>query len=187
MGDKNQVAYLWNFLQREIEGPVLEIGSRKESHANGYRHLFPDVEYIGLDMQEGTDVDVVHDITTGIGPLKEDYFDLVICPSVLEHVDRPWLAAEVITQVTKGKGILYLSVPWMWKYHGYPADYWRISPKAFPVLFPDFEWGKMHATGNKEGISPRRINENPTGFDLFFKKNFFAYAPTMVNAIGVKK
>ena len=181
MGDQNQVNYLINFLPRKIKGPVLEIGCRLESLAPMYRHLFPNVEYVGLDMQEGTNVDVVHDITTGLGPFEKDYFELVICPSVLEHVDRPWLAAEMITQISQPNGIIYLSVPWMWRFHGYPSDYWRISPKAIPVLFPDFKWGKMHATSNRPG-SPIEIKENPSGFDT----QGASYVPTMVNVIGVK-
>ena len=34
---------------------------------------------------------------------------------------------------------MFLSVPWVWRFHGYPSDYWRFSPEALKFLFPGFK------------------------------------------------
>jgi SAM-dependent methyltransferase len=64
-------------------GRVLEIGSR---NINGsIRPLFDDaVDYVGVDPQDGPDVDIVGDgatVDAGLGT-----FDVVACTEVLEHV-----------------------------------------------------------------------------------------------------
>ncbi len=163
----------------KVEGPVLEIGSRVESNTQPYRPLFPGIEYVGVDMQDGTNVDFVIDLTEGIGDLEEEHFELIICASVLEHVKYPWLFAENVTKLARPGGFLYLSVPWIWRYHMYPDDYFRYSPSGVKVLFPGFEWKKFYASTRKIG----EIYEiaNFKGFD-----KSIGLQPMMVNSLGLK-
>lgn len=63
---------------------VIEIGSR---NINGtVRPLFPNAKWIGLDLYEGPDVDVV---ISALDYKPEHLVDLVICCEVLEHA-RDW-------------------------------------------------------------------------------------------------
>jgi SAM-dependent methyltransferase len=79
------------------------------------------------DIASTSGVDLVWDLQEE--PLVEyhDAFDLFISTSVLEHVQRPWLAARNMETVIKSGGYLYIAVPWVWRYHRYPDDYWRVS------------------------------------------------------------
>lgn len=61
---------------------VVEIGSRD---INGtVRDLFPDADYIGVDVQDGQGVDVVADAATWRPKRKAD---IVVCCEVFEHTD----------------------------------------------------------------------------------------------------
>lgn len=142
LGDINQKYYLRHF-KPPVDGPVLEIGSKDYGSTMNFREDFPGHEYVGLDLEEGPGVDVVADLTEGIGTLPEKHFGLVICCSVLEHTPRPWVMAENITRLVKSQGWLFMSVPWVWSYHAYPDDYFRFSFRGIETLFPAFEWDEL--------------------------------------------
>ena len=59
---------------------------------------------------------------------------------MLEHTPKPWAIAENIGRLLRPGGMLYISVPWVWRYHAYPDEYFRFSPRAVQVLFPGMEW-----------------------------------------------
>ncbi|MCF6358453.1 MAG: class I SAM-dependent methyltransferase, partial [Draconibacterium sp.] len=147
MGDKNQDIYLKKYMPK-VSGPVLEIGSKDYGNTSSFRDFYLDSEYIGIDMEGGKNVDHVLDLTQGIGDLPRDYFALGVCCSVLEHVRKPWVMAENISAVIRPGGSLYISVPWVWRYHAYPADYYRFSWKGIMELFPDFDWHHIYYSTN---------------------------------------
>jgi len=37
-----------------------------------------------------------------------------------------------------------MSVPWVWRYHAYPDDYFRFSWRGIETLFPEFSWSDKH-------------------------------------------
>ena len=149
MGDRNQIIYLQR-LVKSVEGPVLEVGSREYGSTSSFRAIFKG-EYVGVDMAEGPGVDVVADLTESAAPLGDDRFALVICCSVLEHVRKPWRFAENITRVVRPGGLLFMSVPWVWRYHPYPDDYFRFSPRGVESLFEAFDWRARQYSTSVEG------------------------------------
>lgn len=134
MGDVNQFLYAQRVLGK-IQGRVLEIGSKDYGNTQPFRELFKDCEYVGVDLEDGKNVDYVVDLEKGVGPLQGQKFDLIIICSVLEHSPKPWVLAENIQSVLSDTGALYSCHPWVWRYHKYPEDYFRFSPKAIASLF----------------------------------------------------
>ena len=116
-------------------GRVLEIGSK---NINGtVRQYFDNAkEYIGIDMDEGDNVDVVldaHDLTPYF---KTASFDTVICLETLEHDLLFWLTLEQIDKVLKPGGNLFISTPTFgFPYHAYPIHPYLFSKDAFNLLF----------------------------------------------------
>lgn len=142
MGDANQLTYLKRMVPT-VDGPVLEVGSREVGSTSGFRDFYRGVDYVGIDIQAGEGVNYVIDIAAEMPeavPIGRAGMALVICCSVLEHVANPWLAAKNLTMLTRTGGEIYVSVPWVWRYHAYPDDYWRFSWRGVQLLFPDFEW-----------------------------------------------
>lgn len=118
------------------KGRTLVIGSRLYDNFDR-RSLYRDV--IGLDMLAGPGVDVVHDMEN---PLPESLgkFDHIDLCSVMEHCKRPWKMAWAVEKALKKDGTLIVCVPFVWRVHSYPGDYWRMTINAFDVLFPSLDW-----------------------------------------------
>lgn len=152
MGDYNQLLWVKNN-KGLIKPDILEIGSRKysEDTFNDFRALFPkDWSYLGADMQLGENVDRVVDFTSNIEDIEKKIgsklFKTVICCSVLEHVNRPWIFASNVSKVVEKGGYLFLSVPFIWEFHGYPSDYWRFTHEGVKVLFDQFHFPEESIT-----------------------------------------
>lgn len=137
--------------------PILEVGGRHVSKLPNHRRLFSeDIEYLSLDLEEGVGVDIVHNMEEPLP--KNQRFNSVICCSVLEHVQRPWLVAENINKCLNTGGHLYVAAPFVWRYHDYPGDYWRYTDKALQILFPNIEWVLMkYATKKRKEIADTYI------------------------------
>lgn len=124
------------------EGRTLIVGSRVYATREDRRRLYKHA--IGVDMLEGPGVDVMYNLEDGV---LVELFDHVECRSVLEHSRRPWLLTANIERMLVEGGTLDLSVPFCWKVHAYPSDYWRFTTEAVRELFPNIEWrALMYAT-----------------------------------------
>jgi hypothetical protein len=120
------------------EGPVLVVGSKIYEGRQDWRKTYPDG--VGLDMLPGDGVDIVHDLETETPENLRGHFGHIDCVSILEHSKRPWLAAQSLQEMLRPGGSIYLSVPFVWRYHPYPDDYWRFTHAALPILFQQVEW-----------------------------------------------
>jgi hypothetical protein len=191
MGDVNQLVYLKRFMP-SVSGPVLEIGSKDYGSTSSFRDFYAGCEYVGIDMEPGKNVDLVVDLAAGPGALRAGHFALGICCSVLEHVRRPWALAEHLTGVIRAGGALYMSVPWVWRYHAYPDDYFRFSWRGIMELFPGFEWKHVCYSTNVPDEIIEIPAENPGVDDAMAafadtpagKRKYLPYL--MVNMLGFK-
>jgi len=146
MGSINQINYARHFIKSRPQR-VLEVGSKDYGNTQNFRDVFNVPEYVGLDMEAGAGVDRVHDLRTGTGDLGA--FDLIICCSVLEHVRKPWVMAENLMELLAPGGTLYMCVPWVWRYHAYPDDYFRFSWRGIENLFEQLQWSDFYYSSSK--------------------------------------
>lgn len=143
MGDIYQLEYA----KRHIDcfaDPVLEVGSANYGTTQDFRELFDRASYLGIDMLDGPGVDMVLDLTQDFDAidraLEGRRFRTIICLSVLEHCAQPFVMAQNMTRLLEPGGVIYISVPWVWKFHGYPSDYWRFTHEGVKLLFPELEF-----------------------------------------------
>ena len=144
MGDVNQMTLICTH-SVEFEGPFLEVGSKDYGSTGNMRSMFAGRgEYIGADMSAGDGVDVVVDFTDDAETIDDvlggERFGTIFCLSVLEHCEQPFRMAENLTRLLKPGGRLCVSVPFAWRYHGYPHDYWRFTHEGVRKLFPKLEF-----------------------------------------------
>lgn len=125
---------------RPKDGITLVVGAKCHKGKADRRLLYP--KALGMDMAEGEGVDVVHNLEKPFRK-KLGQFDHIDCFSVLEHVKRPWLAAENIQDAMTDGATIFLAVPFVWRIHGYPSDYWRFTQASLPVLFHRIRWLQM--------------------------------------------
>ena len=135
MASPNDLLYVEKFCSN-INGPILEIGIFKSQ----FKSYLKGKDFTGPNIEAGEDVDIVCDLTDKNNPLPKNHYELILCNSILEHTPIPWIMADVISDLIKPGGKMYLSCPWVWKYHKYPDDYYRYSFKAIEFLFPKLKW-----------------------------------------------
>lgn len=129
-------------------GRTLIVGSRVYATREDRRRLYE--EAVGVDMLAGPGVDVVANLEEQVPDELLFYFHHIECISVLEHSRRPWLLAANIERLMAPGATLHLAVPFVWKTHGYPSDYWRFTAEAVRELFPGIKWDAlMYASQEK--------------------------------------
>ena len=180
MANRNEPGYLGKFIRDYPlsswlpsldEGRVLNIGSKNYGHNIFYDQILQGKEILGVDMVEGDRVDVVCNMEGDCKELNGEKFSIIICASVLEHCERPWIVADNIQNHLMPSGLLYVTVPWVWRTHNYPKDYWRMSPDAVRVLFPLVKWKRVaHGTHNEnEFINEGADHDNQPPWRVVFR------------------
>jgi hypothetical protein len=127
-----------NFIQAldQFEsGAVLEIGSRARS-AISRKHRIPDrLEYVGLDILAGPNVDVIGDAHELAALFPDRKFVAAFSTSVFEHLLMPWKVALEFNSVLELGGIVYTATHQTWPLHEEPWDFWRFSRDTWRALF----------------------------------------------------
>ena len=119
---------------------VLEIGSfNVNGSIRNYIEAFKPSKYVGIDIMNGPNVDMVLDAYDIVDKFGKNSFDFVICTEVVEHV-KYWQKVFInIKQILKQNGVLVLTTRSKnFPYHGYPYDYWRYEIGDMKDIFIDF-------------------------------------------------
>ncbi len=115
----------------DCPGPVFEFGAYQVEGQEGYanlRGLFPKKPYIGCDMRPGPGVDRVEDVTAI--NLPDESAGTVLCIETFEHVFGVQKAFEEVFRLLKPGGVFIITSPLNFRIHGYPDDYWRMTPNC---------------------------------------------------------
>ncbi len=94
-------------------------------------------EYVGVDWTESSHdikADVIADLNKPI-PVESKVADTVISMSVLEHLYEPQNMIDEAYRILKPSGNILLQVPWQWRIHEKPHDYFRYSPYGLKYMF----------------------------------------------------
>lgn len=89
-------------------------------------------EYVGVDVVEGANVDVV--MKNDVLPFAEESVDVVLSGQCLEHCENPFSLVKEMARVTKKGGLVIIAAPWNQGKH-LDVDRWRFAPQGFKTLF----------------------------------------------------
>jgi SAM-dependent methyltransferase len=115
----------------ECPGPILEFGAYQVEGQEGYadlRGMFPGKTYVGCDMRPGPGVDRVEDVTAV--SLPSESAGTVLCIETFEHVFEVRKAFDEVFRLLKPGGLFVITSPLNFRIHGYPDDYWRMTPNC---------------------------------------------------------
>jgi SAM-dependent methyltransferase len=128
--------------------PILDIGSCYEAGYHRWcdrRALFPDLEYVGCDIRSGPGVDRIEDAQKLT--FSDSSIGTVILLETLEHLPDPERAMAEVHRVLRDDGLLLLSVPFSYRLHGFPSDYWRFTPSGLYEMLGEFPWKSVFSAG----------------------------------------
>lgn len=124
---------------RELDAPaVLELGTKQSvpGRSTMHRDWVPDAtEFLGTDIDDGPDVDLVADVHRLSEVVGNERFDVILSCSTFEHLKYPTLAAHELMKTLRVGGLLYIQTHQSFPLHGYPFDYFRFSQEALASLF----------------------------------------------------
>ncbi len=133
------VHYLHNKAFRKntdlIKGTVVDLGCGTAPYRNDVLEYAD--KYIGVDWSNSMhDVkpDVVADLSKKF-PFEDSFADTLISFQVLEHLPTPQLYLRECHRILKKGGVLLLSVPFQWRVHEAPYDYFRYTRYGLEYMF----------------------------------------------------
>jgi SAM-dependent methyltransferase len=74
-------------------------------------------------------------------PFQADAFDGIVLTEVLEHCTNPFAAIAEVFRVLKPGGLLLVTSPFVWVFHGikdHYQDYWRFTHQGWQLLLQAF-------------------------------------------------
>lgn len=115
---------------------ILDVGSKSYSGHDTYRELLMNnqIEYIGLDVEKGKNVDIVPKNAFIWNELENESFDFCISGQTFEHNPFFWVTFSEIARILKQDGMVCVIAPGRGEVHRYPVDCWRFYPDAWNSL-----------------------------------------------------
>ena len=117
-----------------ISGDLLDVGSGEQVYKSFLEEYSK--TYTSLDWQSSqheVEPDIKADLNREL-PLESRSYDTVFMISVIEHLSNPLRAIQEIDRIMRLDGKLIVQVPWMWRTHEEPFDYFRFTPYALEEL-----------------------------------------------------
>ena len=163
-----------NLTPKEIKGKkVIEVGS---CDVNGSLRpiieSWEPAEYIGIDIVEGSGVDIICDAENVVEKFGQESFDIVISTELLEHTRNWRKVISSIKNICKSDGIILITTcAYGFIYHAYPNDFWRYEVEDMNNIFSDCEILALEKDMTRSGVfvKIRKPKE-------FIEKDLSAYA-----------
>ncbi len=161
-GSRSRTRRLYSFLNENdlIGGKVLHFSPSRSV----YRLLKknPKITYFSTDFEDEFLADYRYDITQI--PLENDFFDLIICYHILEHIENDKKAMEELNRVSKNDGTCIIQTPF--KEGNIYEDLSKKTPKERLQAFGQKDHVRIYSV---EGLQSR-LKEN--GFQNVEIKTF---------------
>jgi len=121
---------------------VLDLGCGTGESIKFFKTLNFKIEWVGLDIENSPEVQSREDDNEkfvsfdGITiPFPENFFDLIYCKQVLEHVRYPKELLTDVSRVLKPGGYFIGSTSHLEPFHSF--SYWNFTPYGFSVLIEE--------------------------------------------------
>ena len=125
-----------------LSGNVLDLGSKSRSSSYyQYINIDDDCKITFTDLKPGegvTEVDVQEKL-----PFDDNSFDMVLAFHLFEHVYDYRPSVTEIFRILKPGGKFIISMPFMYKYHADPDDYYRFTDSAIVRIWGE---GGLHCS-----------------------------------------
>jgi SAM-dependent methyltransferase len=151
----------------DVRGDVLVIGAGEID----YRTLLPYASSVLLtDLQSYKYIDCVADILDL--PFGDNAFDSILALEVLEHVPNLRVAAAELYRVLKPSGLCLVSIPFLFRIHGDPYDYQRLTRSGLTELFSFGFYTQVFSFGSRLHVISDLITTTHKCLCLFRPLNY---------------
>lgn len=143
------------YLNPDKELKILDIGSFDKNGNYNYGLIMNEEKwtYHGLDLTEGTNVDIVVKDPYNWREIEDETYDVVISGQAFEHIEYFWLTMEQIRRVLKNDGIICIIAPSSGPVHKNPYDCYRFNENGMKSLAKYVDFKVIEAGTNTDGSS----------------------------------
>ncbi len=115
---------------------ILDVGSKVYGDHKSYGDALSgeNVEYVGLDLEAGDNVDLVPKNMFLWNEIEDETFDFCVSGQTFEHNPFFWITFAEMARILKPGGMLFVIAPGRGAVHRYPVDCWRYYPDAWQSL-----------------------------------------------------
>ena len=124
---------------RHSSASVLDLGCGEGGSRSAFLQLDAAVEWRGVDIEDSPEVNSRTDAIEGISafdgvnlPYQDDYFDIIYCHQVLEHVAFPHELMKEVARVLRPGGAFVGSVSYLEPYHSFSN--FNFTPMGFLLV-----------------------------------------------------
>jgi predicted AlkP superfamily phosphohydrolase/phosphomutase/SAM-dependent methyltransferase len=113
----------------DCPGPIYEFGSfqtRRQGEYADLRGHFPGREFVGCDLRAGPGVDRISDVSDI--DIDDESVGTVLAIETFEHVFEVRRAFDEVYRVLRPGGLFVVTLPLNFRLHGFPDDFWRMTP-----------------------------------------------------------
>jgi SAM-dependent methyltransferase len=149
------------YLEKGRRYRVLDLGSRTpRAQKLTHRQLLAgyDVDYTGVDIRKGRNVDMVMKKPYRI-PVKSGAVDVVFSGQAFEHIAFPWASMLEIARVLTSGGLAFITAPSRGHKHG-RYDCWRYYPDGMRALAA---WARLETLEAHTDFPPVVVVEGVNG------------------------
>ena len=168
---------------QEPDPSLLEIGSRARS-GNAYRQWFPEkLDYVGMDVHAGPNVDVVGD-AHHLSRCVNRSFDFMFSMAVFEHILMPWKVALEMNKTLSDGGKALIISHGSWPLHEEPWDFFRFSKESWRGIFNVHTGFRVVDAQYQYPASIVPFYSNDSNFETMSKGRTFLLSGCFVEKIG---
>lgn len=117
-----------------LVGCLYDLGSGESPYRDFFLNHVD--KYVAVDWTSSlhdTQANIVADLNNPL-EIESEVADVIVCLSVLEHLHSPDVALAEAFRILKPGGSILIQVPWQWKIHEAPHDFFRYTPFGFEYL-----------------------------------------------------
>lgn len=104
--------------------------------------------------------------------IPDNSYDIVIIDMVLEHIDDFLGALRELHRVVRPNGWLIVTMPFLYRLHGQPSDYWRFTRYGLKALLSSFfNYAESYSWGNKQ-YAKYHLDDEYMEYDEAIRKGF---------------
>ena len=143
-------------------GTIYDLGSGESPYKDFFLQYAQ--QYIAVDWASSihhTKADIIADLNERL-PIPSGVADTILSISVMEHLREPETMLHEAFRILTPNGSMVMQVPWQWRIHESPYDYFRYTPYGLKYLL------------NKAGFVDIKIEPQSGFFSMsILKFNYF--------------
>lgn len=140
------------YLNSSDDLKILDIGSLDTSGKNyNYKSIFdlPNWNYTGLDVIDGTNVDILVEDIYNIAEIEDNSYDVVVSGQLFEQLEFFWITMSEIGRILKPGGVCCIIAPSGGPKHGALGhDCYRFYEDGMAALAKHVDFEILHVSTN---------------------------------------